>query len=123
MNTFLWILQIILSIKLLTVTLTHGLQPGKPTIQDARQKLGSPGKPLLAVAAAGTFLVTLGILLPGLLDLPRWLTSLSAALAGVMLLVSIFFHLRSRQQPKIFVSLVLFAFAAFIAYGRWALVP
>jgi hypothetical protein len=33
------------------------------------------------------------------------------------------FHLRSREKPMIFVSLVLFAFAAFIAYGRGVLAP
>jgi drug/metabolite transporter (DMT)-like permease len=123
MNTFLWILQVILAIKLLTVTLTHALQPGKQTIQDAKQKMGAPARPLLVLAAAGTFIAALGVTLPRLLDLPVWLTPVSAALAGGMLLVSIFFHLRSREKPMIFVSLVLFAFAAFIAYGRGVLAP
>jgi len=123
MNTFLWILQIILAIKLLTVTLTHGLQQGKPTLQEARQKMGSLSRPLLYLAAAATFLGTLALILPGLLGWAAWITPVSAVVMAVMLLISLFFHVRSREKPKIFVSLVLFAFAAFVAYGRWVLAP
>jgi uncharacterized membrane protein YphA (DoxX/SURF4 family) len=123
MNTFLWALQIILAVKLLTVTLNHGLQQGKPSMQEAAQKMGLPARTLLYLAAAGTFTGALGLILPGLLNAAAWITPLSAALMAVMLLVSIFFHVRSREQPKIFVSLILFAFAAFVAYGRWVLVP
>jgi hypothetical protein len=38
-------------------------------------------------------------------------------------LFSIFFHVKSREKPKIFVSVILFAFAVFVAYERWVLVP
>ena len=40
MNILLWIVQAILAIKLITVTLTHGLQPNKPTIQEAGRRMG-----------------------------------------------------------------------------------
>ena len=123
MNTFLWALQIILAVKLLTVTLNHGLQQGKQTVQEASQKMGPSARTLLYLAAAGTLGGSLGLILPGLLDTVTWLTPLTAALMAAMLLVSIFFHVRSREQPKIFVSVILFAFAAFVAYGRWVLVP
>jgi cbb3-type cytochrome oxidase subunit 1 len=123
MDTILWILQIILAIKLLTVTLTHGLQQNKATIQEARQKMGAPARALLIIAAAGTLLTALGVILPRLLGEATWLTPLSAVLAGVLLLISVFLHMRSREQPKVFVSIVLFAFAAFIAYGRLVLTP
>jgi hypothetical protein len=122
MNTFLWALQIILAVKLLTVTLTHGLQQGKPTVQEAAQKMGPSARTLLYLAAAGTLAGALGLILPGLLNAAAWITPLSAALMAVMLLVSLFFHLRSREQPKVFVSVILFAFAAFVAYGRFVLV-
>ena len=123
MDTFLWALQIILAVKLLTVSLTHGLQQNKPTVQEARQKLGPLARPLLYLAALFSLLGALGLLLPGLLGAAAWLTPLSAAFTGLILLVSLYFHLRSRDKPNIFVSLILFAFAAFVAYGRWMLVP
>lgn len=123
MNTFLWALQIILAVKLLTITLNHGLQQGKPSMQEAVQKMGPFSPALLIGVAAAAFLGALGLILPGLLGADPWLTPLTAALMAAMLLVSIFFHVRSREQPKIFVSVILFAFAAFVAYGRWVLVP
>jgi hypothetical protein len=122
MNIFLWILQIILTIKLLTVTLTHGLQQSKPTIQEARLKLGPVSLLLLYVAALGSLLGALGLILPGVLDMASWITPLTALLVAAMLAISVFLHVLSREKPKIFVSLVLFLIAAFIAYGRWALV-
>ena len=40
-----------------------------------------------------------------------------------MLLISIALHVAGREKPNIVPGLVLVALAAFIAYGRWALVP
>ena len=123
MNILLWIVQVILAIKLITVTLTHGLQPNKPTIQDAGRRMGRAAKPLLVVVAVWTFLGTLGLILPGLLGWAAWITPVAAAVMGLSLLVSLIFHVKYREKPKIFVSLVLFAFAVFITYGRWVLFP
>lgn len=123
MNLALWAVQIILCIKLVDVSIKHGLRQSKPTLQEATQRLGGYSRPLLSVFAISSLLAALGLVLPGILGGPVWLTSAAALFAGLLLLISIFFHLKSRDHPKIFVSLVLLAFASFIAYGRWALVP
>ncbi len=123
MNILLWIVQIILGIKLLTTAFTHGLQPSKPSMQESMQKLGKFSRPLHIAVAVITFLGTLGLLLPGVMGLPTWVTPRSAAVMAMLLLLSIIFHVKSREKPNIFVSVVLFAFAAFIAYGRWVLSP
>ena len=122
MNIVLWIIQIILGIKLITVSYTHGLRQSQPTMQEAIQKMGKLSRPLLAIIAACTFIGTLGLILPGLLGLPNRIIPISAAILSIMLLVSLFFHIKSREKPKIFVSIVLFALAAFVAYGRLVLV-
>ena len=119
MNIALWILQVILAIKLFTVTLDHGLIPTKPGIRDARQKMGRSGGWWLGLAAAGSLLGALGLLLPGLLGLDGRIISYAALGVVGLLALSIPLHLRSREKPKIFVSLVLAAFALFVAYGRW----
>lgn len=123
MNIALWAIQLILGIKLITVSITHGLQPSKPTMKESMLKLGKASRPLHIAVASITFIGTLGLLLPGVLTLPLWVIPLSAATMAIMLLLSILFHVRSREKPNIFVSVVLFIFAAFVAYGRWALVP
>jgi len=123
MDIALWIIQIILGIKLITVSYTHGFRQAQPTMQEAIQKMGNFSQPLHYVIAACTFFGTMGLILPGVLELPTWITPVTAVILSIMLLFSIFFHTRYRDIPKIFVSLVLFALAAFVAYGRWALIP
>lgn len=123
MNIALWIIQIILGIKLVTVSYTHGLRQSQPTMQAAIQKRGGDSKPLLYTIAVCTFLGTIGLILPGVFGSATWITPMAAAVLSIMLLISIFFHLKCRENPMIFVSIVLFALAAFVAYGRWALAP
>jgi len=123
MNTVLWIVQIILGIKLITVTFTHGFRKSKPTMQDAMQKMGTVSRRLLTIIAVCTFIGTIGLILPGILGLPAWIVPVTAVVMSIMLLASIFFHVKFREKPQVFVSVILFAFAAFIAYGRWVLVP
>jgi len=119
----LWVIQIILGIKLITVSYTHGLRQSQPTMQGAVQKMGKFSQPILVIIAVCTFIGTLGLILRGVLGLTTWITPVTAVILSIMLLFSIFFHINYREKPKVFVSLVLFAFSAFVAYGRWVLVP
>jgi hypothetical protein len=123
MNILLWVVQVILGIKLLTTSFTHGLRPSKPTMQESMQRMGKAARPLHILVAIITFIGTLGLILQGVLGLPTWVTPISAATMAIMLLLSIVFHVKSREKPNIFVSVILFIFAAFIAYGRWVLAP
>jgi hypothetical protein len=92
-------------------------------MQEAIQKMGKVSQPILNVIAACTFIGTMGLILPGVLGLSTRITPVMAALLSIMLLFSIFFHTGYREKPKIFVRFVLFALAAYVAYGRWALIP
>jgi hypothetical protein len=92
-------------------------------MQEAIQKMGRVAPPLLTLVAAGAFLGTLGVVLPGILGSMRWLTPATAAVVVIMLLCSTIFHIKYRDKPKIFVSIVLAVFAACITYGRWMLLP
>ena len=122
-NIALWVIQIILGIKMLNVCYSHGLRQSQPTMQEAIQRMGEFSRPVHNATSVCTFLGAIGLLLPGALGSSVWITPVTAALLSIMLLISIFFHTKSRTSPKIFVSAVLFAFAAFIAYGRWVLAP
>ncbi len=122
MNTTLWVIQIILSIKMISASYTHGLRQSQPTMQEAAQKMGRFAQSLHTIISISTFLAALGLLLPGIFGSSTWITPIIAVILSAMLLASIFLHVKSRVKPKIFVSLILFAFAAFVAYGRWILV-
>jgi putative oxidoreductase len=119
MNTALWIIQIILGIKLLSVSYSHGLRQSQPTMRESIRKMGSLAKSLHFLIAICTFAGASALILPGLLKSAAWLTPATAIFLALLLLASIFLHLKSREKPNVFVSLILFAFAVFIAYGRW----
>ena len=119
MSTALWVLQIILGIKLLSVSYSHGLRLSQPTMQDAIQKMGGLARPLHYLIAICTFAGAIGLILPGVLGFSAQIISSIAIFLAIMLLSSIFFHVKSREKPSVFVSVILFAFAVFIAYGRW----
>lgn len=121
-NIALWVIQLILAIKMLNVSYSHGLRQSQPTIREAIQKMGEFSKPIHSATSVCTFIGAMGLILPGVLASPIWITPVIAVLLSAMLLVSIFFHIKSRKNPKIFVSAILFTFAAFVAYGRWVLV-
>ena len=123
MNVALWIIQIILGIKMITVTYTHGLRQSQPTMQEAIQKMGMFSKLWLNLAAFSTFIGTLGLILPGVLGVSSWITPVTAGVLSIILVFSLVTHIRAREQPKVFVSIILFGLAAFVAYGRWVLVP
>ena len=119
MNILLWGLQIILAIKLLTVTLNHGLRPDPVKMQRGREWLGAATRRLLAVIAVVALLVAAMLVLPAAQSLLPFV----ASFAGLMMLIATGFHLRCREEPKVWVSLILFALAAFLAYGRSYLHP
>jgi hypothetical protein len=123
MNSILWVLQIILSIKLVSAAYTHGLRQDKTSMQEAIQKFGDLARPMLAMVAISTLLGAAGLIIPGALGEMSWLTPWIAAVVAGMLLVSIVLHVRGREQPKIWVSLILCAMAVAVAYGRWVMAP
>ncbi|MBN2148884.1 MAG: DoxX family protein [Anaerolineales bacterium] len=123
MSTILWIIQIILAIKLITAAFVHGINQSKPTMHEAIGRLGSFSRPLLYLVAAIIFIGSLGLILPGVFGTLTWITPVTATILAVVLLFSMVFHIKSREKPNVFVSIILAAFAAFIAYGRWVLAP
>ena len=123
MSIVLWILQGMLALKFLSVAYTHGLRPDPDKMQRGRQRFGAAARPLQVVIALCAFLGAVGLILPAVLGILPWLTSLTAALLAVMMLLGIGFHATCRETPRIVVGLILFALSAFLAYGRWILAP
>lgn len=119
MNTFLWALQVILAVKLLTVTFNHGLRPDPVKMKRGRDWLGAAARPLLGTVALLAMLVALALILPHAQGFLPW----TASLAALMMLLATGFHLRCREEPKVWVSLILFGLAVILAYGRWTVSP
>jgi hypothetical protein len=123
MNILLWILQIVLAVKFASVAYTHALRLDPAKMARGRDRFGAAARPLLILIALGTLLGALALVLPAATGILPGLTPWAAALLALMMLAAAGFHLACRENPKTIVSLVLFALAAFVAYGRWFLVP
>ena len=123
MNTVLWILQIALCLKFVSVTYTHAFRTNQAKWQQGMQRLGAVARPLLALIAVCALLGGVGLILPAATGILTWLTPLTAALLALMMLLAVGFHVACRETPNIVAGLVLFAMAAFVSYGRWVIAP
>jgi hypothetical protein len=123
MNTILWILQIILCIKFLSVAYSHGVQPNNAKIEQSKQKLGGAGSLLHKVFSAVVFLDSIALVLPGIAPVAAWIMIPAAALLTILILCSIVLHRLSREKPLIVADIVLLAMAVFVLLGRWMFSP
>jgi hypothetical protein len=123
MNTVLWVLQVILTIKFASVALTHGFRHEKAEMRTAIQKMGPTARPLLMVIALLTLVGGGGLVFPSAFGNLSWTTSPSAAMLAVMMLFLIIFHIRCRVRPALFADVILFILTFLVAYGRWFLSP
>ena len=123
LNTVLWILQIVLCLKFVSVAHTHGFRTDQAKWQQGMQRFGAAARPLLTLIAVSAFLGGVGLILPAATGTLTWLTPLTAALLALMMLLAVRFHVACRETPNIVVGLVLFALAAFVSYGRWVIAP
>lgn len=118
MNKFLWILQILLCIKLISTSLSHGILQNKPAMQESIGQLGTSGRPLMWIIAVILLISSLGLVLP-VITKTQYGVSITALILSGCFLASIFFHVRFRTNPNIFASIILILLSLFIAYQRW----
>ena len=123
MNILFWVLQIALAVKFLSVSYTHALRPDPEKMQRGNERFGAAARPLLILIALGAFLGAVALVLPAATGILPGLTPWAAALLALMMLAAAGLHLTCRENPKTVVSLILFALAALVAYGRWMISP
>jgi uncharacterized membrane protein YphA (DoxX/SURF4 family) len=121
MNIVLWILQVLLAIMFFLAGVMHGFQQERAKAQFKWPADVSPG--LLTFIGVAEILGAIGLILPALTGVLPWLTPLAALGLAVIMLLAIIFHARRREYPNIVVNLILLILAAFVAYGRWMVVP
>ncbi len=123
MNIVLWILQIVLGLAFGAAAYFHSFGAAQAQLQPGAQWIGEVPQPLLYFIALCELLGGVGLILPAATKILPWLTPLAAALLAVMMLLAAGFHLTRGEYPNIIFTLILGALAAFVAYGRWRLVP
>jgi putative oxidoreductase len=121
MGTVLWIAQILLGLVFLLAGFLHGTRPVASLAPQMPWTAAVP-LPLLRFIGLAEALGGLGVILAQLAGQP-WLAALAAAGLALVMLLAVAFHATRREYPAIGVNLVPGTLGAFVAYGRFALVP
>jgi len=122
-NIVLWILQILLAVSFVFHSYMIGVQYEQTRTRQGFQWMAAVPSALRKFIAIGELLGGLGLILPALTGIAPWLTPLAAALIALLMLFAASFHLIRREYPNIVLNLLLLGLAAFVAYGRFVIVP
>ena len=121
MNVALWVAASLLAL----VFLTTGIMKTFRYEQEGQKLETIKGLPRGMVAFIGIceILGALGLILPAATGIMPWLTPLAAAGLALVMVLATGFHLARHETSGIGLTLVLLLLAAFVAYGRFMLVP
>jgi hypothetical protein len=92
-------------------------------MQQSINELGGKGLLIHKLISAIIFIGAVMIFLPGLLGMNNWITVCTAIIFTILMMISIIFHIRSREKPLILADIILMLLSACVAYGRWILAP
>ncbi len=118
MNVALWIIQMLLA---LLFMFAGGMKLILP-IEEMTKQMPMPGLFLRFIGVCEV-LGALGLILPGLLRIRPGLTPLAAAGLVIIMIGATVLTLPSGNVGSALMSLVGGILAAFVAFGRWRLVP
>ncbi|MGH2620174.1 MAG: DoxX family protein [Anaerolineales bacterium] len=123
MNIALWVAQGLLGLGFLGAGYNHGFQAEQMKSQRGGEWVAAVPKRLLDPIAACEILGGIAVILPALTGILPWLTPVAATLFVLLMLLAAGFHLLRREFPNIVFNVILLALAAFVAYGRFVIVP
>jgi hypothetical protein len=119
MEIVLWILQIILCIKFISVGISHWLRKDQELMKQAIQTMGNRASPVHSIIGILCVLGALGVLLPSILGRVLWMVPAAAAVIGIAMLISIPLHIKYREKPLLIPDLILFILSLIALFGRW----
>jgi uncharacterized membrane protein YphA (DoxX/SURF4 family) len=118
MTYALWIVQGLLALLFLFAGVMKFLMP----IEELAKEAGMPG-PFLRFIAVVEALGAIGLILPGLLRIRPGLTPLAAAGLVIIMIGATVTSFVSGGVVMALMPLVVGLLAAFVAYGRWRVIP
>ncbi len=119
MNVVLWIVAGVLAAAFLASGLMKLAQPKKKLVDSGMGWAEDFGDGAVKAIGALEVLGALGLILPAALDIVPVLVPIAATGLAVIMLGAMVTHGRRRETPLIAVNVVLFALAAFVAWGRF----
>jgi uncharacterized membrane protein len=121
MDVVLWILQVLLALAFVAAGVNHAFRFEQ--IKSQMAWVTALPRGLLTFIGICEILGGIGLILPAVTNVLPWLTPLAGSLLAVMMLLAAIFHLTRREYTAIIINLVLLALAAYVAYGRFVLIP
>lgn len=118
LNVILWVIQIVLALLYL---FTGGAKLTLP-VAVMTQQVHFPGLFLRFIGACEV-LGALGLLLPGLIRVPTYLTTLAAGGLVIIMIGATTVMLVTSGVAQALMPLCVGLLVAFVAYGRWRLAP
>jgi hypothetical protein len=118
-NVALWIVQILLG---LFMALASGVPKLIVPVEMLPMPIPIPG-PVLMLIGVLEIAGGLGLILPGLFKIRTGLTPLAGAGLGLVAIGGTAYQLAAGEPGNAVFALVIAALSAFVAYGRWQLVP
>ena len=118
MNVALWIVQIGLAAAFVLAGVMKStqpkekLQPNLPWVEDF--SLGT-----IRLIGVAELLGGIGLILPAVTGIAPILTPIAAACLAVVMVLAAAAHIRRKEPSGVVVNAVLFALAAFVAWGRF----
>ena len=118
MNTFIWILQIVLAAMFLMAGAMKMMQP-KDKIQEQMAWVEDFDGSHIKGIGGLEVLAAIGLILPGVLDIAGALTAWAALGLVVLMIGAAVVHGRRKEWPYVGMNLMLGILAAIVAWGRF----
>lgn len=122
MNTILWIAQILLALMFGMAGVMKATQP-RAKVAERLNWANHVTDGQLRIIGTLEFLAAVGLIVPALTGILPWLTPLAAVGLILTMIGAMLLHLRINEAKVIPINLVLLLIAAFVAYGRFVVVP
>jgi uncharacterized membrane protein len=120
-NIVLWIIQIILGIYFFLIGIMHFIVP--PNLPAMMSWMYELPPTLHWISGTAEILGGLGLILPAVTRIQTRLVPLAAGGLTLVMIGAIIYHVSRGEYQNILFNVILAALSAFVAYGRWRLVP
>jgi predicted transporter len=123
-NNLLWAGQILLAVAMLAVGFGHAFTFDRMVTRPGMDWMAAVGRGPMRAIGGLEILGAAGLILPAATGILPWLSGAAAACVVLLMIFAAIFHARrSAEGRNIATNLVIGAFAAFVAYGRFFIAP
>ena len=122
MNIAIWVVQVLLAVFFILFGFMKAFLP-IDSIADQMSFVLDVPEALVRFIGVAELAGGLGLILPAITRILPWLTIAAAGGLGTIMILAFIFGVSRGEIPNAVINIVVLALLAFIAYGRWKLIP